>query len=406
MAWLSDNSPILIDFGLSKQYDAKGDATSTLIQGVSQGFSPIELYNMGEIATFSPQSDVYSLAATLFYLLTATVPPSASQIIQQGIQFPDYVSPGIREAISRAMATRKSDRPASVTALLGFLHTSASYSYNTYGIRNASETGQKKQGTTTKNDSDETEILGGGAKVPPPPHSPNQTNNGYTNYEDISNQLNTEPKEANWTKAGCVLAFFLIIGIILLVKFSKGNEPSISDSNEEFVEVGYIENDSNNVIIEETTIGEQYGTLIDTVQPNYSNEKSQSSSYVIKETEIRIADDKDLDTHNKNNNVYTAAEQAPSFPYGDEALLAFIAANIHYPPIPAELNIEGRVVVKFVVTKTGDIGDVEILRGRDPDLDKEAIRVVKQLPRFNPGLINGKPVDCWFTIPIHFKLQR
>ena len=70
-----------------------------------------------------------------------------------------------------------------------------------------------------------------------------------------------------------------------------------------------------------------------------------------------------------------------------------------------ENNIQGRVVVQFVVTSTGKIGEVKVVRSKDPDLDKEAVRVVKSLPNFIPGKMNGQAVNVWYTLPITFKLQ-
>lgn len=96
----------------------------------------------------------------------------------------------------------------------------------------------------------------------------------------------------------------------------------------------------------------------------------------------------------------------PQFPGGEVAMLKWIAEHVKYPETAQESNIQGRVVVQFVVTKTGSIGKVKIVRSVDPDLDKEAVRVIKSLPRFYPGKVNGKPVNVWMTLPISFKLQE
>lgn len=104
--------------------------------------------------------------------------------------------------------------------------------------------------------------------------------------------------------------------------------------------------------------------------------------------------------------VFTAVEQMPQFPGGEAELLKYVANHIKYPTMAAENNIQGRVVVKFVVKKDGNVGDVVVLRGKDPDLDKEAVRVVKTLPRFIPGKMNGQAVSVWYTLPINFKLQQ
>ncbi len=104
--------------------------------------------------------------------------------------------------------------------------------------------------------------------------------------------------------------------------------------------------------------------------------------------------------------VFTAVEQMPQFPGGEAELLKYVATHIKYPTMAAENNIQGRVVVKFVVKKDGNVGEVVVLRGKDPDLDKEAVRVVKTLPKFIPGKMNGQAVSVWYTLPINFKLQQ
>ena len=95
----------------------------------------------------------------------------------------------------------------------------------------------------------------------------------------------------------------------------------------------------------------------------------------------------------------------PQFPGGEAELMKYISNNIKYPTMAMENNIQGRVVVQFVVTKTGKIGEVKVVRSKDPDLDKEAVRIVKTLPNFIPGKMNGQAVSVWYTLPITFKLQ-
>ena len=95
----------------------------------------------------------------------------------------------------------------------------------------------------------------------------------------------------------------------------------------------------------------------------------------------------------------------PKFPGGDAELMKYIQEHLRYPTMAAENNIQGKVVVQFVVTKNGSIGEVKVIRSRDQDLDKEAVRVVKSLPNFIPGRMNGQPVNVWYTLPIYFKLQ-
>ena len=103
--------------------------------------------------------------------------------------------------------------------------------------------------------------------------------------------------------------------------------------------------------------------------------------------------------------VFTAVEQMPTFPGGDAELMKYLSSHINYPPMAMENNIQGRVIVQFVVTKSGKVGEVKVVRGVDRDLDNEAVRVVKSLPDFIPGRMNGQAVNVWYTLPVTFKLQ-
>ena len=108
----------------------------------------------------------------------------------------------------------------------------------------------------------------------------------------------------------------------------------------------------------------------------------------------------------KVEQIFTAVEQKPAFPGGEAALMKWLSSNIVYPVMAQEEGAQGRVVVQFVVEKDGRIGQVKVVRGRHPELDKEAVRVVKSLPKFIPGKNNGQTVRCWFTLPVNFKLQQ
>ncbi len=103
--------------------------------------------------------------------------------------------------------------------------------------------------------------------------------------------------------------------------------------------------------------------------------------------------------------VFTAVEQMPQFPGGDAALMKFLSSNINYPQVAMENGVQGRVIVQFVVTKNGSVGEVKVIRSVDRDLDKEAIRLCKSLPKFIPGKMNGQAVNVWYALPITFKLQ-
>ena len=103
--------------------------------------------------------------------------------------------------------------------------------------------------------------------------------------------------------------------------------------------------------------------------------------------------------------IFKSVEQMPQFPGGDAALMKYLSSHINYPPMAAENNVQGKVILQFVVEKDGRVGEVKVARSVDKDLDKEAIRVVKSLPKFTPGRQNGQAVRVWYTLPVTFKLQ-
>ena len=102
---------------------------------------------------------------------------------------------------------------------------------------------------------------------------------------------------------------------------------------------------------------------------------------------------------------FVVVEEMPMFPCGDVELLKFISEHTNYPEVAKENNIQGRVIVRFCVTSKGGVSQVSILKGVDPELDAEAIRVVNTLPTFKPGKQGGKPVPVWYIVPITFTLK-
>jgi len=102
---------------------------------------------------------------------------------------------------------------------------------------------------------------------------------------------------------------------------------------------------------------------------------------------------------------FVVVEEMPMFPGGEVALLTYIGEHTQYPEVAKENNIQGKVIVRFCVTSKGGVDKVSILKGVDPELDAEAIRVVGTLPAFKPGKQGGKPVPVWYMVPINFTLK-
>ncbi|MBU1822647.1 MAG: TonB family protein, partial [Bacteroidetes bacterium] len=103
--------------------------------------------------------------------------------------------------------------------------------------------------------------------------------------------------------------------------------------------------------------------------------------------------------------VFTVVEQSPEFPGGINAMYEFLGANIKYPEAAAKANVQGKVFLNFTITKEGEIRDIQILKGLGFGADQESIRVVSAMPRWKPGMQDGKPVNVKYNLPIAFQLE-
>ncbi len=139
-------------------------------------------------------------------------------------------------------------------------------------------------------------------------------------------------------------------------------------------------------------------------QTNVDNGQDNRAQFQTAVDEV-VVEKKEEKPKEVKEEIHTLVEQMPQFPGGDAALMKYLSSHINYPPMAAENGVQGKVILQFVVEKDGRVGEVKIARSVDKDLDKEAIRVVKSLPKFTPGRQNGYPVRVWYTLPVNFKLQ-
>lgn len=116
------------------------------------------------------------------------------------------------------------------------------------------------------------------------------------------------------------------------------------------------------------------------------------------------ASDFESERYNDVEKIYTNVEQPATFPGGIGALVEWLSENLQYPERAQKNDIQGRVTVQFVVSADGSIGDVTVLKGIDEDLDNEAIRVVKSMPKWEPGKVDGQAVKTYFRLPLSFRL--
>ncbi len=146
-----------------------------------------------------------------------------------------------------------------------------------------------------------------------------------------------------------------------------------------------------NIVDNDTEINDEL-ELLDT-------EADENTEIEFREVEV------EEEVEEETNEVFLIVEEMPSFPGGQEALQKYLAQSVKYPVIAQENGIQGRVFVSFVVDKNGDVTNVKVARPFDPNLDKEAVRVVKSMPKWTPGKQRGKAVKVSYTVPINFVLQ-
>ena len=147
--------------------------------------------------------------------------------------------------------------------------------------------------------------------------------------------------------------------------------------------------------------------VLNVVEDNVETESIEVNTEDDKEQEVVIAAPVEAPVEEEEEEVvFVVVESMPEFPGGQQALFKYLSENVKYPVIAQENGIQGRVICQFVVNKDGSIVDVEVVRsGGDASLDKEAVRVIKSMPKWKPGKQRGKAVRVKYTVPVNFKLQ-
>ena len=147
--------------------------------------------------------------------------------------------------------------------------------------------------------------------------------------------------------------------------------------------------------------------VLNVVEDNVETESIEVNTEDDKAEEVVIAAPVEAPQEEEEEEVvFVVVESMPEFPGGQQALFKYLSENVKYPVIAQENGIQGRVICQFVVNKDGSIVDVEVVRsGGDASLDKEAVRVIKSMPKWKPGKQRGKAVRVKYTVPVNFKLQ-
>jgi protein TonB len=149
--------------------------------------------------------------------------------------------------------------------------------------------------------------------------------------------------------------------------------------------------------------------VVDSIKPEEMQQlmTADQAQVEVKNEEVEIVNEvkEEVQQEEPEAEPFVVVEEMPMFPGGDPALLLYIMEHTQYPEVAKENNIQGKVIVRFCVTSKGGVDKVSVLKGVDPELDKEAIRVVTTLPAFKPGKQGGKPVPVWYMVPITFTLK-
>lgn len=394
-----DGTAVLIDFGLSKQYTSDGEPeSSTKVGAGTPGYAPIEQASYHEGKGFPTMMDVYALGGTLFKMLTGQRPPEASEILNEGFptdslrQF--FIPDNIVNSISRAMAPLKKDRWQTVDEFVKHLDEHVEHT-----IYEDTSSESARSESTTFDDRKFSHKL-------------------QDDFED-----NDEDQTESWftrNKVVCAVAALLIALVVGLyvTNLKTDKEPqtaateqptqladSIAASQEEAGETtdgNVADNNETRSDGKPTNGNNNDGHTSPSQASSRPNKTTQNGQ---KEPETVRSEPLNKPQPVNSTRVYDVVEQMPSFPGGISGLRTYLNQNIRYPAEAQENCVQGRVVVSFVVEKDGHISDVTVLRSVDPSLDKEAVRVIRNMPRWTPGKQGGEPVRVRYNVPVSFRLN-
>ena len=415
----SEGKIFLIDFGLAKQYTEDGEPESSTSIGLgTPGYAPIEQANYKKDGSFPVTLDIYALGASLYKMLVGKTPPEASSVLNEGLPLSQLKSMGVSDGtidiVKKAMAPMKKERYQSVQAL-------------SLAIKN-SEAGDTQDDEERTSYDDEPEIKTS--------HHP--SNKVKVKDADVNNSKAKMPAWVEkYGKYGAV-AILLMVGAFFFFSnrngspdatFMESMTDSIAslDSAAEMVDHHVLElkESANSMPAEVKTKIQQENKKPEAkdnhadsrevpspTQPSTSSGKVESTSQSAAKPEpakpVEAATSNNAAAESqatKADAIHEVVDEPPSFPGGDAAQIAFLSNNLRYPAVAMEQGIQGRVVTQFVVDKDGSITDVKVVRSLDPMLDKEAVRLVKSMPKWTPGKLNGSPVRVKCILPISFRLQ-
>lgn len=398
-----DDTPILVDFGLSKQYDSEGNQTSTTPVGISHGFAPMEQYNDGGVKEFSPKTDLYGLAATLYYSISGIVPPNATTLIDDELRIPPGIPLSIASSIRKAMAPQRKKRHETIRDFVSEISGNIDDTIPQMKTSQAAGVYKDSEDETTQFAFGEDNVV-------------NNTIEEETYEEEHERSILKSPKI--WI-ALLVVALLIVGGVFMFRSEDESSDlmeetaivsDSIDNVTEEPSESGKeIDNKQTASQEKENVTSSKDDVVANTKKDNVEPQEKTESPVSPKTTGTgneRISEKEEMSKASSIDEIFIAPMQVAEFPGGQVQLAQWLASNIQYPAVAAENEVQGRVIVKFVVEKDGSISQPSVVKGVDHDLDKEALRIVKAMPRWTPAKNDGETVRSYFTLPISFRLNK
>ena len=451
-----DGRPILIDFGLSKQYDAEGNQTSSTPVGISAGFAPMEQYQQGGVKEFSPETDIYSLGASLYYLVTGCVPPQAAAIVDDGLpELPAHLSANVRNAIERSMEIQRKRRPHSMDEFVALLDDSK----KVVPIIPAPQSESTVIAAASANIPDESTKLGETPAPSPKAEAPKKewTPKYSTEKPKTSDDEKSKKRWLIW-----LLGLLLIIcGVYFIIGANSGdnsdekrsnapreerddNVQREESANAELVEEAYAEQqrldeeeaarqaELQRLAEEEAARQAEQQRLAEQKKKEEAARKAEQQQKQAKKTnapkeEEKLAipnlqsddtsvfeeftfdteEESQVEVEEVEDEVFTILEDPATFMGGD--LLTFrnwVMSQLKYPQKALENGIQGTVAISFVVDENGNVGHIMVLSSPDYILTEAVLNILHNSPKWKPGKQRGKPVKQKFTLPVSFKLQN
>ncbi|MDR2042401.1 MAG: energy transducer TonB [Tannerella sp.] len=231
-------------------------------------------------------------------------------------------------------------------------------------------------------------------------------------------EIKKSPKADLERGKGLSLLMGLVVGLaVLFVGFEWGTKEFKADTSEGITDI-LAEDDIEitkqeeepppppppppaQIVAEVLNVGEDDAKVdnADLMSTEDNANAAQAETYVPQVVEVKEEEEDE-------NHIFTIVEEPAEFPGGQVELLTYLKNAIRYPVVAQENGIQGRVTCSFTINRDGSIVDVEVIRGVDPSLDREAMRVINAMPKWKPGKQRGKPVRVKYNLPVLFRLQN